>query len=185
MKQVYLAFGSNLGSPVQNIRKALAALPDAGVEVRRVSSFYRTEPVELIHQPWFVNCVAETATNLMPLQLLKAVQRVERALGRRKVVDKGPRTIDIDILLYENVVVQSNTLKIPHEGLSHRRFVLAPLSELERNLRHPVTQRTVLEMLGALSDHSQVIRMDAESETPLKGQVEHAASAAANMREPS
>ncbi|HUZ47671.1 MAG TPA: 2-amino-4-hydroxy-6-hydroxymethyldihydropteridine diphosphokinase [Terriglobia bacterium] len=177
MKQVYLAFGSNLGSPLENIRKALGALPDAGVEVRRVSSFYRTEPVELIRQPWFVNCVAEAATDLMPLQLLKAVQRVERALGRRRVIDKGPRTIDIDILLYENVVVQSNTLKIPHEGLSHRRFVLVPLSELDRNLRHPVTRRTVLEMLGESPDHSQVIRMDLESEAALKGQPERAANA--------
>ena len=177
MKQVYLAFGSNLGSPVENIRRALATLPDAGVEVRRVSSFYRTEPVELVHQPWFVNCVAEAATDLMPLQLLKAVQRVERALGRRRVVDKGPRTIDIDILLYENVVVQSNSLKIPHEGLSHRRFVLVPLSEIDRNLRHPVTQRTVLEMLGDSSDHSQVIRMEEESEAAGKEQSERSAIA--------
>ena len=167
MKQVFLSFGSNLGSPLENIRKALQALPAMGIEVRRVSSFYRTEPVDFHQQPWFVNCVAEVATNLMPLQLLKTVQRVERALGRRKVIDKGPRKIDIDILLYENVVVQSRTLGIPHEGLSRRKFVLVPLSELAPNLRHPLTQRTVLEMLNEASDHSQVIRID--SERPAEG----------------
>lgn len=162
MKQVYLAFGSNIGSRAANIGKALEALGQAGIEVRRISSFYRTEPVELVRQPWFVNCVAEAATDLMPLQLLKTLQRIERELGRRRVVNKGPRTIDIDILLYENVVVQSNTLQIPHEGLSHRRFVLVPLAELDQNLRHPVTRRTVAEMLAESADHSQVIRMDAQ-----------------------
>jgi 7,8-dihydro-6-hydroxymethylpterin-pyrophosphokinase len=104
------------------------------------------------------------ATDLMPLQLLKTLQRVERELGRRRVIDKGPRTIDIDILLYENVVVQSRALNIPHEGLSHRRFVLAPLGELAANLRHPVTRRTVLEMLSETPDRSQVIRIGAQSQ---------------------
>ena len=147
---------------MENIQKALAALPGAGIEVRRVSAFYRTEPVESRPQPWFVNCVAEVGTSLMPLQLLKALQRIERAGGRRRVIDKGPRTIDIDILLYDNVVVQSRALNIPHERLSHRRFVLAPLSELAPNLRHPVTQRTVIEMLNETPDRGQVIRLDAE-----------------------
>jgi 2-amino-4-hydroxy-6-hydroxymethyldihydropteridine diphosphokinase len=163
MKQVYLSFGSNLGSPVENIKKALAALPGVGIEIRRVSSFYRTEPVEFRQQPWFTNCVAEVKTDLMPLQLLETLQRVERLLGRRRAINKGPRTIDIDILLYENVIVQSGTLKIPHEGLERRKFVLAPLGELAADLRHPITQRTVLEMLNDAPDRSQVIRLRAES----------------------
>jgi len=162
MKQAFLSFGSNLGSPVENIRKALRALPAAGIEVRRLSSFYRTEPVDFRRQPWFVNCVAEVATDLMPLQLLMALLRVERALGRRRTIDKGPRTIDIDILLYDNVVVQSRALHIPHERMSDRQFVLVPLGELAPNLRHPVTQRTVQEMLGETPDRSQVIRIDTE-----------------------
>ena len=169
MKQVYLSLGSNLGSPVKNLKKALEALPGVGIGIRRVSSFYRTEPVEFREQPWFVNCVAEVRTELMPLQLLKVLQRVERALGRRRRVDKGPRTIDIDILLYENVVVQSGTLKIPHEGLDRRKFVLVPLGELAANLRHPVTQRTVLEMLNETPDRSQVIRLRAESPAAGRG----------------
>ncbi len=163
MKRVFLSLGSNLGSPLENVRKALAALPAKGIEVQRVSSFYRTEPVDFRRQPWFVNCVAEVATDLMPLQLLKALQSLERQLGRRKVVDKGPRTIDIDILLYENAVVQSRNLNIPHERLGHRKFVLVPLGELAANLRHPVTQHTVQEMLHETPDHSEVIRLDLEA----------------------
>ena len=159
MKRVFLSLGSNLGDRSGNIHQALEKLVVAGMEVRQVSSFYRTEPVEFRHQPWFINCVAEVATDLLPLQLLKAIQGIERALGRRRVVNKGPRTIDIDILLYENVVVRSAALKIPHEGMAERRFVLVPLSELAAGLRHPVTERTVVEMLNETSDTSQVTRI--------------------------
>ena len=160
MKRVFLSLGSNLGDRSGNIQRALDALGAAGLEVRRVSSFYRTEPVEFRQQPWFVNCVAEVATDLLPLQLLKAIQRVERHLGRRRDVNKGPRKIDIDILLYENVVVRSAGLNIPHTSMAERRFVLVPLRELEAGLRHPVTERTVLEMLNETADTSQVIRIN-------------------------
>lgn len=160
MKRVFLSLGSNLGNRSGNIKGALDALGAAGIEVRRVSSFYRTEPVEFRQQPWFVNCVAEVETELLPLQLLKAVQNVERALGRRRTINKGPRKIDIDILLYENFVVRSAALTIPHERMAGRKFVLAPLRELEAGLRHPVTERTVMEMLNETADSSQVIRID-------------------------
>src|SRR3990172_1939004 len=112
MKRVYLSLGSNVGDRVAHIRKALAMLPDSGVEVQRVSSFYQTEPVEFLPQRPFVNCVAEAETELMPLPLLAALQNLERALGRRPGIAKGPRPIDIDILLYENVVVRSSPLVI-------------------------------------------------------------------------
>ena len=158
MKRVFLSLGSNLGDRSGNITKALDELASAGVSVRRVSSFYRTEPVEFYQQPWFVNCVAEVSTDLLPLQLLKVVQRVENSLGRRRAVNKGPRTIDIDILLYENVVVRSAALNIPHESMAQRRFVLVPLRELEPGLQHPVTGQTVAEMLSETEDTSQVIR---------------------------
>jgi 2-amino-4-hydroxy-6-hydroxymethyldihydropteridine diphosphokinase len=164
MKRVYLSLGSNLGDRSGNITKALDALTASGLVVRRVSSFYRTEPVELRHQPWFVNCVAEVETKLVPLQLLKAIQKVEISLGRRRVIHKGPRTIDIDILLYENVVVHSAALKIPHESMAQRRFVLVPLRELAAGFRHPVTERTVLEMLNETSDTCQVIRISSQGE---------------------
>ncbi len=159
MKRAYLSLGSNVGDRVSHIRKACELLPAAGVEVRRVSSLYRTEPVDFSPQRWFINCVAEAETDLMPLRLLKALQSVERQLGRRPGIPKGPRPIDIDILLYENVVVRSAALTIPHERLAERRFVLVPLGELAARLRHPVTQRTVLEMLHETPDTSQVIRV--------------------------
>jgi len=110
-------------------------------------------------QAWFVNCVAEAETRLMPMQLLKAVKLVERTLGRRPAVDNHPRPIDIDILLYESVVVRSRTLNIPHPRMAQRRFVLLPLRELAGSLRHPVTRRTVYEMLADAGDTSQVVRL--------------------------
>ena len=160
MKRVFLSLGSNLGDRSGNIAKALDELASAGVNVRRVSSFYRTEPVEFRQQPWFVNCVAEVSTDLLPLQLLKVIQKVEIRLGRRRFIDKGPRTIDIDILLYENAVVHSATLNIPHVSMARRRFVLVPLHELEAGLRHPVTEKTVAEMLSETADTSQVVRIN-------------------------
>ncbi len=162
MKRVFLSLGSNLGDRAGNIQKALDKLVEAGLEVRRVSSFYRTEPVEFRQQPWFVNCVAEVGTDLPPMQLLKALQKVELSLGRRHVISKGPRTIDIDILLYENVVVQSAALNIPHESMADRRFVLVPLCELAAGLRSPVTDQTMAEMLKETADASRVIHMKAD-----------------------
>jgi 2-amino-4-hydroxy-6-hydroxymethyldihydropteridine diphosphokinase len=162
MKRAHLSLGSNLGDRAANIREALELLAEKGVALERLSSFYRTEPVDFRPQPWFVNCVAEVETDLMPLQLLRAVKSVERALGRRSGVPKGPRPIDIDILLYENVVIRSRVLTIPHERLGERRFVLIPLRELEAELRHPVTRRTVLEMLQETRDASQVIKLKSE-----------------------
>lgn len=166
MKRAYLSLGSNLGDRVGQIRKALAMLPEVGITVDRLSSFYKTEPVDFRSQPWFVNCVAEVITDLMPLQLLKSVQSVERALGRRLGVPKGPRAIDIDILLYENAVIRSAALTIPHERIGERRFVLIPLREIAARIRHPVTQRTVLEMLHDTADTSQVARLRTDDLEP-------------------
>ncbi|PYV34715.1 MAG: 2-amino-4-hydroxy-6-hydroxymethyldihydropteridine diphosphokinase [Acidobacteria bacterium] len=159
MKTVYLSLGSNLGDRAAHLEEAIRRLPDVGVVVRRVSSFYKTEPVEVRSQPWFVNCVVEAATELMPTRLLGALKSLERTLGRQPGTPKGPRPIDIDILLYENVVVQSPELEIPHSRLAERRFVLAPLTELAPEARHPVTERTVLEMLHETPDASAVVRM--------------------------
>ncbi len=159
MKRVYLSFGSNVGDRQAQIRKALEMFPSSGIEVRRVSSLYRTEPVDFRPQPWFVNCVAEVETDLTPLKLLRRLKALERALGRRAGISKGPRPIDIDILLYENVVVRSSVLTIPHSRLSERRFVLVPLRELGGQLRHPVTQQTVEGMLEHTCDESQVRKL--------------------------
>jgi len=160
-KRAYLSLGSNLGDRIQNIRRALEKLSEAGVEIRRVSSLYKTEPVDFRSQPWFVNCVAEARTRLAPLELLKALKTVERRLGRRPSrTPKGPRRIDIDILLYENVVARSPALTIPHPRLAERRFVLVPLAELRPRLRHPVTRRTVRQMLNQTADTSEVVKLE-------------------------
>jgi 2-amino-4-hydroxy-6-hydroxymethyldihydropteridine diphosphokinase len=143
---------------VANLRRAMEELDKVGVKVHRASSFYKTEPVDFGPQAWFLNCAVEASTEFMPMQLLKAVKSVERTLGRRKGVSKGPRPIDIDILLYENVAVRAAALTIPHEHMNERRFVLIPLRELAPDARHPVSRRTVAEMLHDSPDMSQVIR---------------------------
>ena len=159
MKTVYLSLGSNMGSPRAQIEEAIRRLPEAGVEVRRVSSFYKTEPVEVRSQPWFVNCVVEGATELVPMRLLEALKSLERTLGRQPGTPKGPRPIDIDILLYENVVVRSPGLTIPHSRLTERRFVLIPLREIAPRVVHPVTGFTVSELLSKTADRSRIIRL--------------------------
>jgi len=122
-------------------------LRERGVEVVRASRVYETEPQDLREQPWFLNMAVEAETRLFPMQLLHEVQRVERRVGRRRVVAKGPRTIDIDILLFGASVVETEELQIPHPRMAARRFVLEPLAELAPDLRHPVTRESVVEML--------------------------------------
>jgi len=162
MKRVYLSLGSNLGDRAAHLRRALAELGEAGIKVVRVSPFYRTEPVDYRPQPWFVNCVAEIETDLLPLKLLSTIQKIERKLGRRRTLQKGPRPVDLDILFYENAVIRSAALTVPHERLSERRFVLVPLCDIAPNFRHPATCRTVAEMLTETPDRSQVLPMTAE-----------------------
>lgn len=149
MKTVYLSLGSNVGNREVNLKAAVNGLESARVHVRRASPVYETEPVDYKNQPWFLNLVIEAETKLMPEQLLQKTLRIERDLGRTRKIPKGPRTIDIDILFYGHAVVQSPGLEIPHPRLAQRRFVLAPLADLAPDLRHPVTGRTVREMLDA------------------------------------
>ena len=158
-KRAYLGLGSNLGDRVANIRRALERFSAAEVKIHRLSSMYETEPVDYLAQPWFVNCVAEVTTKLSPRQLFEACKSVERALGRRPSIPKGPREIDIDILFYENVIAHSAFLRIPHAHLEERRFVLVPLCELAPEIHHPVSGRTAAEMLAETRDTAQVIRM--------------------------
>jgi 2-amino-4-hydroxy-6-hydroxymethyldihydropteridine diphosphokinase len=159
-KRAYLGLGSNLGDRRGHLERALDLIRAAGIEVRRVSSIYETEPVDCRAPAWFLNCVVEAETELMPMQLLQRLKKIERQLGRRREVPRGPRTIDIDILLYGNCVVETAALTIPHPRLAERRFVLEPLRELAPDRRHPVTRRTVAEMLAAVSDRSQVRKID-------------------------
>jgi 2-amino-4-hydroxy-6-hydroxymethyldihydropteridine diphosphokinase len=149
MKTVYLGLGSNVGDREDNLAAALAQLAAPDLRVLRVSSIYETEPVDYTDQRWFLNLVAEVETDLFPMQLLARIIKIERALGRVRTVSKGPRTLDIDILLYGRAVIRSARLEIPHPRMGERRFVLAPLAELAPGLRHPLTRKTIREMLEA------------------------------------
>jgi len=149
MKTVYLSLGSNVGDRDGNLRAAIERLEAPDLHVLRVSPVYETEPMELTAQRWFLNLAVEAETTLFPKMLLTRVGRIERDLGRVRTVAKGPRTIDIDILFYGSSVVETERLKIPHPSIAERRFVLAPLADLAPYLRHPVTHKTVREMLDA------------------------------------
>ena len=155
---IYLSLGSNLADREANLSQAIAQLPPA-VRVLRVSPIYETEPVDYAAQPWFLNLVVEAETSLSPADLLAHTTAIEQGLGRIRTTPQGPRTIDIDILLYGDVVVQTGNLQIPHPRMPQRRFVLAPLADLAPNLRHPVTHQTVTEMLQ--SAPPQTVRLRA------------------------
>jgi len=152
----YLSFGSNVGDRLENLRKAMQQLCGEGIALRRTSSIYETEPVENTNQDWFLNCVAEVSTTLEPLALLRKLHRIEDQLGRRRTVPKGPRTLDIDILLYGDLVMQSEELTLPHPRMHERRFVLEPLREIAPALRQPVSGMIVEEAFQQLHDPAQV-----------------------------
>ena len=149
LKTVYLSLGSNLGDRRDNLESAISRLSQLG-EVVAVSSFYETEPVEVTSQPWFLNCAVKLETEKMPKQLLKGILELEREMGRRRTQKKGPRNIDIDILLFGNSIVETKGLAIPHPALHERRFVLEPLAEIAPEMRHPVFKKTIREMRDAL-----------------------------------
>jgi 2-amino-4-hydroxy-6-hydroxymethyldihydropteridine diphosphokinase len=143
---VYLGLGSNLGNRARNIYAALRRL-SSHVHLEQISSLYETEPVGVTDQPWFLNLVCAGLTDLPAHDLLHAVKRIERELGRRDGVRFGPRLIDIDILFYDNQVLATEHLELPHPRLHERGFVLIPLGELAPNLVHPVLKTTVRELL--------------------------------------
>jgi 2-amino-4-hydroxy-6-hydroxymethyldihydropteridine diphosphokinase len=150
LKIVYLGFGSNVGDREALLRSALDKLQSPQLRLLRLSSLYETEPIGLREQAWFLNLVAEFECDLFPRQLLQRCQRVERDLGRKRTVLNGPRTIDIDVLLFGDVVIKTGDLEIPHPRFRERRFVLAPLAELNPKLQDPVTSQSVAEILSNL-----------------------------------
>jgi len=160
MKTVYLSLGSNLGDRATLLSEALRMIESPRLHVRRVSPIYETEPQDVKTQPWFLNLVAEVETDLFPRQLLSRLKGFERRLGRRRRVSKGPREIDIDILLFGDAVIDTQELTVPHPRMPERRFVLQPLADLAPELRHPLLKKTVREMLAttmqqAVRRHSQ------------------------------
>lgn len=157
-KIVYLSLGSNLGDRAANLQTAIAKLASLG-EVAAVSSFYETEPVELTAQPWFLNCAVKLDTEKMPRQLIAWILALEKDMGRQRKQKNGPRTIDIDILLFGGSIVKLPSLTVPHPKMHERRFVLEPLAEIAADARHPVFKRTVRELRDALPPGQTVRRL--------------------------
>jgi len=154
---VFLGLGSNVGDREANLRAALRGLEARGFRVTALSSLYLTEPVDAPPQEWFLNAVAGGETALSPEALLRACLDTERALGRVRDVPRGPRTIDLDLLLYGDEVRDTPGLTLPHPRMHERRFVLVPLVEIAPGARHPVLGLTAAEMLRRCPDRSQVM----------------------------
>ncbi|MFZ0734614.1 MAG: 2-amino-4-hydroxy-6-hydroxymethyldihydropteridine diphosphokinase [Candidatus Sulfotelmatobacter sp.] len=146
---VYLSLGSNLGNREDHLRRAISRLAAHG-RLLSASSFYETEPVEVSDQPWFLNCAAALETEEPPQQLMSSLLAIENEMCRKRIEKKGPRTIDIDILLYGNLSVNTPELTVPHPAMTQRRFVLEPLAEIAPEAEHPLRKKTVRELLKDL-----------------------------------
>jgi 2-amino-4-hydroxy-6-hydroxymethyldihydropteridine diphosphokinase len=155
-KTVYIALGSNMGDRVAMLDRAIVAMNSAGIRVLRQSPFYVTEPVGAESRSWFLNAVVEAETALLPVQLLHALLKIERELGRRRITPRGPRVIDLDILFYGTSVIRSKELEVPHPRLTERRFVLVPLAQIAPEFRHPALHKSITQLLADTSDRSEV-----------------------------
>jgi 2-amino-4-hydroxy-6-hydroxymethyldihydropteridine diphosphokinase len=154
----YLSLGSNLGDRAANLREAVKQLEAAG-RLLAVSSWYETQPVDVPDQPWFLNCVLAIETEKTPRELLKLALQVEATMGRLRMREKGPRKIDIDVVLFGDRIVDEPDLKIPHPAMHQRRFVLEPLVEIAPQARHPALGKTARELLAALPAGQRVRRI--------------------------
>lgn len=149
MKRIFLGLGTNLGDREEQIRTAIIHLNANLVPVVKLSPIYETEPEGFLEQGLFLNAVVEANTELLPIQLLACIKKIELAMHRKVTRKNGPRTIDIDILFYGSDIIRMPGLEIPHPRLRERRFVLAPLVDLAPDWRDPVTQRTVADLSAA------------------------------------
>jgi 2-amino-4-hydroxy-6-hydroxymethyldihydropteridine diphosphokinase len=156
MTTVYLAMGTNVGNREENLRRALVLLAEAGVKIKKTSSIYETEPVDYLEQDWFLNGVLEAETELTPKDLLRTLRGIESAMGSKKAFAKGPRLIDLDILLYGEQTIQTPELQVPHPRMLKRKFVMVPLVEIAPELRHPSWKANAKEILGQIADRSGV-----------------------------
>jgi 2-amino-4-hydroxy-6-hydroxymethyldihydropteridine diphosphokinase len=155
MATIYLGLGSNLGDRAAHIKKALQWL-ESQVELTAVSPIYETEPLGIKEQPWFLNAVCAGQTALTPQALLEFVKGIEKRMGRTQTIRFGPRPIDIDILFYDDLVLETPTLQLPHPRLTRRAFVLVPLTQIAPRLVHPLSGRTIQEILAHAGELEEV-----------------------------
>jgi 2-amino-4-hydroxy-6-hydroxymethyldihydropteridine diphosphokinase len=149
---VYIGIGSNLGEREENCLRAIELLERKGITVVKRSSLYETEPWGMRNQPPFLNLAIEIETDLKPVRLLKALKDIEKAAGREKSCQWGPRILDLDILLFDDIVVHEENLEIPHPLMHERAFVLEPLCEIAPDVKHPVLKKSVHELFRQLTD---------------------------------
>lgn len=153
----YMSIGSNLGNRVENLNRAVACLDQLGQTVMEVSPFFSTEPVGFQEQPWFLNVALSLETSLSPMELLKHCQGIEKSLGRIRTFRDAPRTVDLDILLFGDRVIDRPGLQIPHPRMAERRFVLKPLVHIAPDAIHPVLGKNIRSLLAACPDTSAVL----------------------------
>ncbi|MBZ5495527.1 MAG: 2-amino-4-hydroxy-6-hydroxymethyldihydropteridine diphosphokinase [Acidobacteriia bacterium] len=153
---VYLSAGSNLGDRKAHLRSGIDGLRSVGLAALRVSSVFETEPVGFLNQPWFLNIVVEAETRLTPRQLLACCLEVESQHGRVRSFPGAPRTLDLDILLYGDLVIDEPGLQIPHPRMAQRRFVLEPLAQMAPEVRHPTLGQSIHTLLASCTDSSRV-----------------------------
>ena len=156
--KAFIGVGSNIGEKIENCIKAISFLNRIeGCSVIKRSSFYKTEPIGYKDQDWFVNCAVMIETELSPYELLKKLKEIELLMGREKGIKWGPRIIDLDILMYEDIVIDEDELTIPHPLMHKRRFVLVPMNEIAPDIEHPVLKKSIKELLRRLPEDGQEV----------------------------
>ena len=150
MNGIYIALGSNIGDREGNLKRALDMLEESRVHIIKKSKFYETKPYGVADQPDFLNAVAEVSADMQPIELLHTMQDIERRMGRERKRHWGERNIDLDLLIYPNVIMDTPELTLPHKDMENREFVLRPMTEIAPDLVHPVLRSTMQELLKAL-----------------------------------
>ena len=161
MENIFLGIGSNMDDPVKKCLELISLLKrQADITLKESSSFYRTEPVGYKEQDWFINLVVRVSSGLRPEKLLIRCKEMEKDMGRKKSsIPGGPRAMDIDILFYDRLILDTEELTIPHPGLHLRKFVLLPLNEINKDFIHPVLNKSVSELLSELKDNLVVEKL--------------------------
>lgn len=152
MHVAYIAFGTNMGDKRKYIREALKKIKDKGINIIKVSSIYETEPYGVLEQDNFLNGVVQVETDLSPEMLLESLMSIEKELDRVRIKKWGPRTIDLDIIFYEDFIINKENLVVPHKDMENRDFVLKPLCELDENFIHPILKKSVKKLYEDLQN---------------------------------